>query len=222
VPVTMPGEAEQEGPALDVSTLVGVLDRHGVEVLVVGGVAALAYGARRGTRDLDCLVRCEEQNLERLAAAMRELGARLRVEGLSDEEAKAMPLPLDGRWLRDRELSTWRTNAGDFDVLTNLPGRDGRRLSYEELAGRAVVVEATGVIITAAGIDDVIASKEWANRPKDHDALKELRDLSAQRHASQVRPAVPPAGPVVGHTGPAHDPRLRRSPRHPPEPERGR
>lgn len=217
----MQGEAEREGPTLDVPTLVEVLDRHGVEVLVVGGVAALAYGARRGTRDLDCLVRCEEQNLERLAAAMRELCARLRVEGLDDEEAKALPLPLDGRWLRDRELSTWRTDAGDFDVLTNLPGRDGRRLSYEELAGRAVAVEATGVVITVAGIDDVIASKEWANRPKDHDALSELRDLSAQRHASPVRPAAPP-GPVVGPTSPAQDTRLRRSPRHPPEPERGR
>ncbi|MGH3471457.1 MAG: hypothetical protein ACRDPG_05350 [Nocardioidaceae bacterium] len=124
----MPGEADQEGPALDVPTLVEALDRHGVDVLVVGGVAALAYGVRRGTRDLDCLVRCEEQNLERLAAEMRELGARLRVEGLGDEEAKALPLPLDGRWLRDRELSTWRTDACNFDVLTNLLGRDGRRL----------------------------------------------------------------------------------------------
>jgi len=131
-------------------------------------------------RELDCLVRCEEENLERLAAAMRELGARLRVEGLSDEEAKALPLPPDGRWLRDRELSTWRTDAGDFDVLTNLPGRDGRRLSYEELAGRAVAVEATGVIITVAGLDDVIASKEWANRPKDHDALSAMPARSGQ------------------------------------------
>ncbi|MHB1533467.1 MAG: hypothetical protein ACYC1D_02455 [Acidimicrobiales bacterium] len=146
----------------------------------------------------------------------------MRVEGLSDEEAKALPLPLDGRWLRDRELSTWRTDAGDFDVLTNLPGRDGRRLGYEELVGRAVVVEATGVVITAAGIDDVIASKEWANRPKDHDALNELRELSAQIHAGQIRPAVPPAGLVVGRPGSAQDPRLRRSARHPPEAERGR
>lgn len=78
-------EAEQDGPALDVPTLVRVLDRHGAEVLVVGGVGALAYDARRGTRGLDFLVRCEEQNLERLAAAMREPGARLRVEGLSSD-----------------------------------------------------------------------------------------------------------------------------------------
>jgi hypothetical protein len=121
----MPPDAERQGPALDLQRLIEVLDRHGVEVLVVGGVAALAYGARRPTRDLDCLARLEPENLDRLAAAMRELGARMRVQGLSDEEAKALPVPLDGRWLRDRELSTWRTDAGDFDVLTNLPRRDG-------------------------------------------------------------------------------------------------
>jgi hypothetical protein len=42
-----------------------------------------------------------------------------------------------------------------------------------------VVVEAPGVTITAASIEDVIASKEWANRPKDRDALQELRQLRA-------------------------------------------
>ncbi len=84
---------------------------------------------QRSTSDLDCVVRCEADNLERLAAAMRELGARMRVAGLSDEEAKALPVPLDGQWLRDLELSTWRTDAGDLDVLTTLPRRDGQRLS---------------------------------------------------------------------------------------------
>jgi hypothetical protein len=38
------------------------------------------------------------------------------------------------------ELTTWRTDAGDFDVLADIPARDGRRVGYEELAGRAVVV----------------------------------------------------------------------------------
>jgi hypothetical protein len=170
-------EADQEGPPLDLPTIIDTLDHHGVEVLVVGGVAALAYGAQRPTNDLDCLVRCEEENLERLAAALRDLGARMRVKGLSDEEARALPVPLDGAWLRDREVSSCRTDAGDFDVLTSLPGRDGRRLSYDELAERAVIVEATGVTIVAASMQDIIASKEWANRPKDQDALEELRRL---------------------------------------------
>ncbi len=34
--------------------------------------------------------------------------------------------------------------------------------------------------ITAASLEDIIAAKEWANRPKDHDALTELRQLRAR------------------------------------------
>jgi hypothetical protein len=36
------------------------------------------------------------ENLERLAGALRELGARLRVAGMTDEEARQLPVVLDG------------------------------------------------------------------------------------------------------------------------------
>jgi len=39
----------------------------------VGGVAAGAYGATRLTSDFDCVVRRAAENLDRLAAALREL-----------------------------------------------------------------------------------------------------------------------------------------------------
>lgn len=108
---------------------------------------------------------------------MRELGARLRAEGLSDEEAKTLPLRLDGATLAANEISTWRTDAGDFDVLTNIPARDGRRLHYEDLSGRAEIVEGHGFTVRAASLSDIIASKEGADRPKDRAALDELRAL---------------------------------------------
>jgi hypothetical protein len=103
------------------------------------------HGAARLTKDFDCLVRHELANLDRLAAAMRELGARLRAEGLSDEESKALPVQMDGKILARNEISTWRTDAGDFDVLVNIPDRNGRRLTYKDLAGRAVIAHGTGL-----------------------------------------------------------------------------
>jgi hypothetical protein len=36
------------------------------------------------------------------------------------------------------------------------------------------------VTVVVADLHDIIASKEWANRPKDREALPELRDLVAQ------------------------------------------
>jgi len=56
------------------------------------------------------------------------LHARLRIHGLTDEEAALLPTLIDKDTLGRMELSAWRTDAGDFDVLTDRPGRDGCRL----------------------------------------------------------------------------------------------
>lgn len=157
--------------------LVAALDRHGVEYLVVGGVAARAYGATRETRDFDCVVRRARDNLDRLAAAMRALNARLRVEGLTDVEAARLPVRIDAMTLNALEISTWSTDAGDLDVLVDIPGRDGGRRTFEDLVGRAHVLDFGGLSVRVAGLDDIIASKEWAGRPKDRAALPELRSL---------------------------------------------
>jgi hypothetical protein len=42
-----------DGPPHDLRRLIEVLDRHGVEYLMVGGVAAIGYGAERPTEDAD-------------------------------------------------------------------------------------------------------------------------------------------------------------------------
>ncbi len=117
--------AASEPPPLDIPRLIETLHRHGVECLLVRGVAAVAHGARRPTNDVDCLARRTEANLERLAAAMRELNAPLHVEGLSDEEATALPVRIVGPTLARMEISTWRTDAGDLDVLADIPDRSG-------------------------------------------------------------------------------------------------
>lgn len=167
--------AAPEGP--DLKRITDALARHEVEYLLVGGIAARAYGAQRPTFDVDCVPEPSRENLDRLAAAMRGLHARLRVEGLTDEEATVLPVQVTGSTLVRMELSTWRTDGGDLDVLADIPDRDGRHLSYRELVGRASELNLDGIVVRVAALDDVIASKEWADRPKDRDALPELRAL---------------------------------------------
>lgn len=173
--------------------VIAVLDQHGVEYLVVGGVAARAYGATRETKDFDCLVRRARDNLDRLAAAMRELHARLRVHGLSQAEAAQLPMQIDATTLNAMEISTWSTDAGDLDVLVDIPGRDGVRRQYEDLAARAHVLDYSGVSVRVAGLDDIIASKEWANRPKDRAALPELHELSDRARRPRPGDERPPS-----------------------------
>jgi hypothetical protein len=62
--------SDGEAQPLDLDRIFTVLDRHGVEYLLVGGVSATAYGAKRVTTDFDCLPARNEDNLHRLAAAM--------------------------------------------------------------------------------------------------------------------------------------------------------
>ena len=161
----------------DLPRIADTLARHHVEYLFVGGIAARAYGARRVTYDVDCVPQRSRDNLERLADALRELNARLRVGGLSDEEAARLPVKLAGSTLARMEISTWRTDAGDLDILADIPDRDGRHLTYSRLAARAAELNLDGIAVRVAALDDVIASKEWADRPKDRDALDELLAL---------------------------------------------
>ena len=51
------------------------LDRHGVDYVTIGGIAANAHGSRRLTLGVDIVPAPEEPNYERLAAALEELGA---------------------------------------------------------------------------------------------------------------------------------------------------
>ncbi len=177
----MPGP---DGPPHDLPRLIEVLNRHEVQYLIVGGAAAYAYGAERPTEDADCVVLRQRANLARLAGALRELHARLRVGGMTDAEARALPVQIDATLLDLAGMSTWMTDAGPFDVLAGLEAADGRLVPYEELAERAVAIRGDGFVINVAGLDDIIVAKERAGRLKDRDALPELHALRDRRRTS--------------------------------------
>jgi len=88
--VSQPPAADDDGETLDVRRVLETLDRRGVEYLLVGGMAARFHGATRTTKDVDVVPRSDAENLDRLAAALRDLGAFLRVGGLTEDEAAAM------------------------------------------------------------------------------------------------------------------------------------
>lgn len=119
--------------------------------------------------------------LDRLALAMRELNARLRVAGMTDDEAKLLPVQLDATTLADLSITTWMTDAGAFDVLAGLEAADGHLVPYEELVQRVSVLQGDGFVIHAVGLDDIIAANERADRPKDQEALPELRAIRDSR-----------------------------------------
>ncbi len=68
---------------------------------------------------------------------------------------------------------TLTTDAGSLDLLGEAPGAG----PFEELWNRAVVVELDGSPVRVASVDDLIAMKTAAGRPKDKDHVLELRAL---------------------------------------------
>jgi hypothetical protein len=169
--------AEPEGPTVDVHRLIEVFAGHGVDYLLIGGLAARLYGAERATYDMDVLAARTLDNLDRIADALRELNAFLRVGGLDDETARALPIFIDGSALSALEISTWRTEAGDIDVLSSLRDVAGRSVDFAELAERSSRTVIDGVAVRLAALDDIIQSKRFADRPKDREALPELERL---------------------------------------------
>jgi hypothetical protein len=153
------------------------LDAHGVEYVLVGGFAVRLHGATRRTADLDCVPRTSVENYERLASALRELGARLRVGGMTDAEARQLPVVVDAQTLRRFGTTTWMTDAGPLDLLVELRDAGGGRRPYEELVTRATRHRIGSVVVSLAALDDIVASKEFADRPKDREALAELEQL---------------------------------------------
>ena len=154
--------------AFDPFLALQTLDRHGVRSVVIGGVAARLLGSPTVTRDTDICYERTPENLERLAAALEELGATLR--GVDEE----VPFLLDAKTLAAGDHFTFRTVAGDFDVLGTPAGVEG----FEELLQRAKPFDVDGITVLVASIDDLIRMKRAAGRAKD---LIEVEILAAVR-----------------------------------------
>lgn len=101
-----PSDAPAEAVGFDPARILEVLDAHRVAYLLVGGLGAQAHGATRSTFDIDLVPATTDENWERLAEALRQLGARLRVGGMTDEEARSLPVTVDAATLRGFGSST--------------------------------------------------------------------------------------------------------------------
>ena len=168
-------------PPLDVERIFAVLAAYEVEYVLIGGVATRVHGAQRLTYDLDVVTSVEVVNLDRIAAALRELGAFLRVGGMSDDEARALPVILDGRALHAMEISTWRTDAGDIDVLAHLRNEAGEFVGYADLLPHSAEAMVGKVVVRIAGLNDIVASSASRRALRIWKRYLNLKNCSAKR-----------------------------------------
>lgn len=150
-----------------------ILNEEGVDYVVVGGFAAVVHGSSLPTRDIDIVPSRTPSNLDRLAGALQRMNAMIR----TDDDP--VPTRLDGPFLVNIPLMlNLVTDLGEMDLTFAPSGGLG---GFEEWDAHAIVVEiAEGLAVHIAALDDIIASKRAANRPKDQRALPYLESLRDQ------------------------------------------
>lgn len=156
-----------EHPLLRADLLLRELLDAKVRFVLIGGLAAQVHGSPSLTGDVDVCFALDRDNLRRLAGALTSLTAIRR--GMPTE----VSAPLDDRALRAGDAFTLSTRYGDLDLLAHPdPGLD-----FEALLGRSIAAEILGVPVRVASLDDLIAMKRAAGRPKDRIELEILGAL---------------------------------------------
>ena len=156
--------AQPETP-LDAERILRALAEHGVDYVLIGGLAAQTHGHVRTTNDADLIPAPDPDNLERLAATLRALDARVLNPGEEDTEIDAKMLPRETIW-------QFVTRDGGIDVMLEVPG--GR--PYADLSKRALRVRLGDVEVPVVDLDDLIQMKLARGRPVDLADVAALTD----------------------------------------------
>jgi len=130
--------------------------RHGVRYLFLGKSGAILLGFPDTTQDADVFVEKSAHNGEALVGARRELGF-----ALTDDQAA------DVR--RGKDFVQLKNGPFDLDLVFAPDGIE----RFEDAWARHVDVEGFAVCHP----DDIIRSKEAANRAKDREVLPRLRSF---------------------------------------------
>ena len=149
---------------------------HEVRFVVIGGYAAVLHGSALFTYDADVCPARDTENLARLCVALVKMDARLRVV----DEPDGVPFSCTDQFLAQMTMLNLTTKFGDFDLSLRPAGFS----SYDDLAADAAAFDLGGLVVKVASLDDIIASKEAADRAKDRAALPQLyalRDEIARR-----------------------------------------
>jgi hypothetical protein len=131
-----------------------VFVKHGVRYLFIGKSGAILLGYPDTTQDADIFVAKSPENGRAVVAALRDLGFTLT-------ESQATEI------VRGKDFVQLKNGPFDLDLIFAPDGIE----RFEDAWERRIEVE--GFMVCHP--DDIIASKEAANRVKDRESLPRLR-----------------------------------------------
>ncbi len=120
-------------PTFDPYGLLQALDRERVTYIVIGGFARVIQGTEEITRDLDIVPSTRPENLRRLDAALRDIGAK---------RADGRELRVDEQAMAAERLIDLQTEHGQLKIVPEPMGTRGyddlRRAATREPLGHGV------------------------------------------------------------------------------------
>jgi hypothetical protein len=145
-----------------------VLSKHRVRFVVIGSFAGRLWGSNIIIGDLEICYARDGKNGAALAAALREMNARL--SGRREE----IPFSLDATSFESDDDFTFETNSG---IVGCVPMPTGSR-GFSDLIRGASEMILDSVRVQVASLEDLIWLKRAAGRPND---LVEVEILAALR-----------------------------------------
>lgn len=160
---------------LDPVPILRRLNDHGVQYVVIGGVAMIAHGSAHITKDLDICYSREPRSIAGLVAALSPLHPYLR------GAPPGLPFRLDVPTIQAGLNFTLVTDMGDFDLLGEVKGAGG----YAEALAQSEEHLIGSIPVHVLSLDALIASKRAAARPHDLNHVLELEELKKLRRAGE-------------------------------------
>lgn len=146
--------------------------QSGIRFVIIGDVSRSVHTHRYATDDIDFSYSRDPDGFPGLVETLNRHHVRLR------NVPPELPFFFDLRILKNTQNFTLETDVGDMDLLAEPAGVD----SFEGLWNMATKMEIFGMKVRVASIDDLIAMKRAAGRPKDRQHILELLDLQQFLH----------------------------------------
>jgi predicted nucleotidyltransferase len=150
---------------MDTERLLRSLSDHDVEYVVIGSRAFPVHGYARATLDIDIFIRPTLENAERVRGALAAVGYDV-TDATAEEFCRLKIL--------------FRQYLLAVDTHPHVAGAD-----FDGVWARRVMGHVGTVTVPFASLDDLIAMKRAAGRPKD---LEDLRYLEAIRERNSGQP----------------------------------
>ena len=154
----------------DFASILSLLKHEQVDFILIGGLAAMAMGSARATVDVDVVYSRDDDNMNRLAQALKPYEPYMR------GAPPGLPFTWDPATIRGGLNFTLSTTLGDLDVLGEVAGGG----TYEQLHPFTEPIRIFDIDLDCVTLAKLIQLKKAAGRPKDLEVIAELEALQEE------------------------------------------